>query len=376
MRNPFIINGIIPDHNFCDRVSETNKLVNCIHNQTNLLITSHRRMGKTQLIYHVYGQESIKNEFYTFYIDILPSTSLREFTLLLGKEIYKTLVPFGAKTVDLFLSTLRSLYGNFGFDNVHGLPTFDIKLGDIPSPELTLSEIFTYLQNADKPCVCTIDEFQQIGNYPEKNIEALLRSYVQKTGNCVFVFAGSDRHTLENMFNSPAKPFYNSVDTMYLDRIDKGTYIEFIKEKFNEAGRKISNSACEYVYEIFEGHTYYVHSTLHNAFANIKKTIEVDDIKRIIEAIIEDREHTYLTQMSYLNLTHKETLIAIAKEYKAQEVTSVAFVKKHSLQSPSSVQNAIRNLLKLQIITYTQEDKKKIYTISDRFLQMWINNKY
>lgn len=378
MANPFIINGIIPDEYFCDRVAETEKIISYSINQTNLLLTSHRRMGKTQLIYHAYNQKQIADEFYTFYVDILPSTSLREFTLLLGKEIYSSLVPFGFKAVNLFLSTLRSLYGNFGFDHSHGLPTFDIKLGDIPAPELTLSEIFSYLQNADKKCICTIDEFQQIGNYPEKNVEALLRSHVQKTGNCVFIFAGSDRHTLENMFNSPAKPFYNSVNHMYLGSISKDNYIEFIIEKFKEAKREITSSACNYVYDIFEGHTYYVHLTLHNVFANMNpcKKIETEDIDNAISNILEEKEHSFYTQMSYLNYTQKETLIAIAKERNATEVTSVAFVKRHSLQSPSSVQNAIRNLLKMQILTFKLENNKKTYVVADRFLQMWIAKKY
>jgi hypothetical protein len=69
-------------------------------------------------------------------------------------------------------------------------------------------------------------------------------------------------------------------------------------------------------------------------------------------------------------------LIAIAKDVKASEVTSVAFVRRHSLQSPSAVQNAIRTLLNLQMITYRQNGRMKVYSVSDRFLQMWIANKY
>ena len=349
-----------------------------MQNQTNLLLTSPRRMGKTQLIYHAYADESIKDKFYAFYIDILPSTSLREFTFLLSKEIYKTLVPVGGKALNLFLSTLKSIKGVISYDFEECKPKFEIQLGDINAPELTLEEIFNYLQNADRPCVCTIDEFQQIGNYPENNVEALLRSYVQKTGNCVFVFAGSDRHTLENMFNSPAKPFYNSVDHMFLDRIDRDVYVAFMQQMFEEAGRKIADSACRYLYDIFEGHTYYVHQTLHDVFANIdaNKIIEEDDIDSVISDIIENREHSFIMQMFYLNLIQKETLIAIAKEVQAHEVTSVAFVKKYSLQSPGTVQNAIRNLLKLQILTYRQEGKKKVYSVSDRFFQIWLKTKY
>ncbi|MBQ8812177.1 MAG: ATP-binding protein [Bacteroidales bacterium] len=376
--NPFVINGIIPDRYFCDRKAETRKIETCITNQTNLLMTSPRRMGKTQLIHHVYNQKAIVETYYTFYVDIYSTTSLHEFVLLLSKEIYSELVPKGRKLLDSFISVLKSLSGCFGYDALTGLPSFDVRLGDILMPELTLSEIFSYLENADRPCVFTIDEFQQIGKYSEKNVEALLRTHIQKMNNCRFIFAGSDRHTLENMFNSPAKPFYNSVEQMYLARIDKDIYTGFVREIFREYERQISDQALSYVYDLFEGHTYYVHNTLHNAFAYNGPEVEIskETIDATVSDILQEREHSFLTQLSLLNYAQKETLIAIAKDIRAYEITSVAFVRKHSLQSPSSVQNAVRHLLKLQMITYEMDGSTKVYSVSDRFLRMWIAEKY
>lgn len=379
MYNPFVINGIIPDEYFCDREKETEKLLRCVRNQSNVLLTSPRRMGKTQLIRHLYQQEDICRSYYTFYVDIYSTTSLQEFILLLGKEIYNTLAPKGKKALDSFLNVIKSLSGSFGYDALTGLPSFDVKMGDIRMPELTLSEIFDYLENADKPCVCTIDEFQQIGKYPEKNVEALLRTHIQKMNNCRFIFAGSDRHTLENMFNSPAKPFYNSVEHMYLDRIDKQVYVEFMQRCFEKAKRAIPDlTVCEYVYDMFDGHTYYVHQTLHNVFAyyDSATTVTKSLVNDVVSETLQDKEHSFLTQLSLLNYTQKETLIAIAKDVNAREVTSAAFIRHHSLQSPSAVQNAVRTLLNLQMITYRQNGRTKVYSISDRFLQMWIARKY
>ncbi len=348
------------------------------NDQTNLLLTSPRRMGKTQLIHHVYSQKAIAETCYTFYVDIYSTTSLHEFILLISKEIYSELVPKGKRFLDSFISVLKSLSGCFGYDALTGLPSFEVRLGDIRMPELTLSEIFAYLENADRPCVFTIDEFQQIGKYPEKNVEALLRTHIQKMNNCRFIFAGSDRHTLENMINSPAKPFYNSVEQMYLDRIDKDIYVGFVRGVFHEYGRRISDQALSYVYDLFEGHTYYVHYTLHNAFAYNGSEVEVsiEIIDATVSDILQEKEHSFLTQLSLLNYAQKETLIAIAKDVKAYEITSVAFVRKHSLQSPSSVQNAVRHLLKLQMITYEMDGNTKVYSVSDRFLRMWIAEKY
>ena len=378
MTNPFFITGIIPEPYFCDREKETQQLVRIIENKAHILLTSARRMGKTQLIYHVYEQPAIKSAFYTFYVDIFPTTSLHEMVLFFSKEIYSNLVPKGKKALKFFLSTIKSLTGSLGYDPATGTPSFDVKLGDINNPELTLQEIFNYLEKADKPCIFAIDEFQQITNYPEKNVEALLRTYIQRMNNCLFIFAGSNRHILENMFNSTARPFYNSTEQFHLERISKEVYTNFIIQQTTDAGKSIVPEAASLAYDLFEGHTYYVHHILHNAFANAnpQKPMNEDDIRNALEELLDARVQSFSNTMNRLNYKQKETLVAIAKEGKASGVTSVAFVKKHALKSASSVQYAISTLLEDQLLTYEDNGRSKIYSVADRFLGYWIKKNY
>lgn len=378
MTNPFFITGIIPEPYFCDREKETQQLVRIIENKAHILLTSARRMGKTQLIYHVYEQPAIKTAFHTFYVDIFPTTSLHEMVLFLSKEIYSKLVPKGKKALKFFLSTIKSLTGSLGYDPATGTPSFDVKLGDIHNPELTLQEIFNYLEKADKPCIFAIDEFQQITNYPEKNVEALLRTYIQRMNNCLFIFAGSNRHILENMFNSTARPFYNSTEQFHLERIPKEIYTTFAIQQIIDAGKAITPEAASLAYDLFEGHTYYVHHILHNAFANAnpQKTMDEEDIRNALEELLEARDRSFSNTMNRLNYKQKETLVAIAKEGNACGVTSVAFVKKHALKSASSVQYAISTLLEDQLLTYEDDGRTKIYSVADRFLGYWIRKNY
>ena len=378
MENPFYITGIIPEPYFCDREKETVWMLRTLENKAHILLTSPRRMGKTQLIRHLFEQPSIKDNYYTFYTDIYPTTSLHELVLFLSKEIYSVLVPKGKTVLNKFLAGLRSLAGSFGYDPVANTPTFNIKLGDIHSPELTLEEIFLYLEQADMPCIFAIDEFQQIANYPEKNVEATLRTHIQKMNNCLFIYAGSNRHILENMFNSAAKPFYNSAEQMYLDCIPKDIYLGFVEEQFRKAERRITPEAASLAYDLFEGHTYYVHNVLHNAFAYVDsdKAIDETDINKTLSDILEEKGRSFASVMNQLNYQQKETLIAIAKEGKASGVTSIAFVKKHALKSPSSVQYAISALLEKQLLTYQNQGRTKVFCPSDRFMEMWICRTY
>jgi AAA+ ATPase superfamily predicted ATPase len=206
--NPFITNAYVSEEYFCDRKKESKEIVKTISNGNNLAIISPRRMGKTGLIQHYFHQDEIKEQYYCFFIDIYATNNLREFVFKLGKEIFETLKPKGSKFIEGFFSIISSLRPAFKLDTLSGTPTFDIGIGEIQAPSITLEQIFSYLENADQPCIIAIDEFQQIANYKENNIEALLRTHIQHCKNSSFIFAGSQRHLMGNIFFTHSRPFY------------------------------------------------------------------------------------------------------------------------------------------------------------------------
>ncbi len=372
--NPFIVTGKIEPEYFCDRVNESARLVKSITNGNNLVIISPRRMGKTGLIQFCYDKPEIGEEYYTFFIDILHTSSLREFTYLLGREIYETLLPRSKKMANLFIQTIKSISGKFGFDPMTNLPTFNVELGDIERPEYTLDEIFQYLSNADKPCIVAIDEFQQIVKYPEKNIEALLRTHIQKSVNSHFIFAGSERHMMQEMFTSAARPFYHSADILELRAIVPEIYIPFIVDHFEKRNRRIDAENVEKVYNLFQGHTYYIQKTFNESFADTLEgeecTLEI--IQNAINNMIASNDTIFREILSNIPEKQKELLYAIAKDGKAEHITSASFVKCHKLSSASSVQSAAKKLLERDIIT----EINKVFSVTDRLFAMWINKLY
>ncbi|WP_278687033.1 AAA family ATPase [Alistipes finegoldii] len=372
--NPFIVTGRIEPEYFCDRVEESARLVRSLTNGNNMVIISPRRMGKTGLIRFCYDKPEIRDEYYTFFIDILHTSSLREFTYLLGREIYEMLLPRSRKMATLFLRTIKSISGKFGFDPLTGLPTFNVELGDIERPEYTLEEIFSYLTLADKPCIVAIDEFQQVAKYPEKNIEALLRTHIQKIRNSNFIFAGSERHMMQEMFLSASRPFYHSADMLELRAIAREIYVPFIVEHFESRNRRIAAADVEKVYDLFKGHTFYIQKTFNEAFADTlvggECTIEV--IRTAIEGMIAANDTIFREILSNIPEKQKELLYAIAKDGEAERVTSAEFIKRHSLSSASSVQSATKKLLEKDIIT----EIGKVYSLTDKLFAMWINGIY
>lgn len=372
--NPFVVTGKIKPEYFCDRVQESARLVKSITNGNNMVIISPRRMGKTGLIQFCYEKPEIKDNYYTFFIDILHTSSLREFTYLLGKTVYETILPLSKKMATLFVQTLKSINGKFGFDAVTGMPSFNVELGDIDHPEYTLEEIFKMLATADKPCIVAIDEFQQISKYPEKNIEALLRTHIQKIENSNFIFAGSEHSMMQAMFLSSARPFYRSADVMELDAIEKDIYLQFIVDKFEKRNRKIENIVAAYVYDLFKGHTFYIQKTFNESFADTLQSEEctMETVRIAIDNMIALYETIFREILSNVPEKQKELLYAIAKEGEARQILSVEFIKRYSLTSSSSVQAAAKKLLEKDLITETN----KSYAVTDKLFAMWIKKMY
>jgi AAA+ ATPase superfamily predicted ATPase len=374
LKNPFVISGYVSPYYFCDREKETQNLIRYITNGQNSAVISTRRMGKTGLIRHCFQHHEIKDSYHTFFIDIYSTRSLREFVFALGKEIFEELKPKGRKFLDQFFSVITSLRAGFRLDSDTGEPSFEIGLGDIQEAGITLDEIFRYLEQANKPCIVAIDEFQQINHYAETNVEAILRTHIQQCKNTWFIFAGSQHHIMSKLFQSPARPFYQSVAMMHLDCISLDKYKEFVMMHFEANNRQVETDIIDKVYEQFDGHTWYLQIIFNELFSltDIGEKCSLQMFENAISNLISAQEFTFQEILSRLPEKQKEILMAIAKEGKASAVTSSEFIRKHKLHTPSSVQSALRYLIDKDLVT----QEKKVFHVYDRFLGIWIKEQF
>ncbi|WP_321425035.1 ATPase [uncultured Bacteroides sp.] len=373
IRNPFITSGYVSQEYFCGRKTESQNFIQEITNGNNLALISTRRMEKAGLIQHCFQSEGIRKNYYTFFVDIYATKSLRDFVFSLSKVILEGLKPFGKKALQHFWESVKSLQASVAFD-INGNPSLNLGLGDIQAANTTLDEIFHYLNNANKPCIVAIDEFQQIANYEEDNMEALLRTYIQHCNNAHFIFAGSQRHVMGNIFMTASRPFYQSVSMMHLESIPLPEYVAFAQHHFESDSKQITSSVIEDVYNRFEGITWYMQKMLHTLYnmTSFGSTCDVDMLDEALESVVDSFKYTYSEILFRMPEKQKELLIAITKEGKAQSITSGAFIKKYKLASASSVQSALKGLLEKDFITHEQG----IYQIYDRFFGIWLKQNY
>ena len=371
--NPFFIGRYAGEHFFCDREKDTETLVKHIVNGRNVALISPRRLGKSGLIHHTFSQDQIKKRYTTIYVDIYATKSLTEFVKALSEAIVKAVKQDKSWYEKLF-AFLKSLRVGFKIDPMSGEPSFQIGLGDIDRPENTLRELFEYMESSDKLCILAIDEFQQIREYPETTTEAFIRTLVQQCVRTTFVFCGSKRHMMTDIFYSPSKPFFQSVISQSLHPIPMETYVRFAGKLFAERGKILDDLVTETVYKMFDGCTWYIQMMMNEMFALTEKgmtcTMEYVDIAW--ENVIMAQEDRFLAMLCGLAPKQKQLLYAIASDGNVEGITSADFVKRHNLVSASSVQAALKPLLKNDIVTC--EDGR--YRIYDYFFADYLAKMY
>lgn len=345
--NPFLIYGYFSPEYFCDREIETAKMLDALQNERNLMLKAPRRMGKTGLIKNLfYRSREIEPQSMCFYMDIFSTQNLNDFVRL-----------FAATT----LGELDSL------SSITNMPTLSLDIVQ-SKEEATLKEIFEYMNASGKKCYIAIDEFQQIKEYPEKGVDALLRSYIQFTPNIHYIFSGSRQHLMDQMFIGTNSPFYMSTQNLNIDVISKDKYYAFAENFFIANGYRLSNESFDYIYEKFEGHTWYIQCLLNRLYGYNMNIDNVSVVVSAIAEIVDEYESNYQSYIYLFKSNALKLLKAIAKEGCVVELTSGDFITKYKFKAASSVNTALLQLTGKDVVYLTP----KGYIVYDRFLALWL----
>ena len=254
----------------------------------------------------------------------------------------------------------------FTFDEFTGVPQVTVDVAPAEE-ESTLKEIFEYLASSEKRCYIAMDEFQQITEYPEKGVEALLRSYIQFLPNVNFIFAGSKQHVMQEMFTSSKKPFYQSTQLLNIDTIDQEKYSRFAMDHFARHDTDLPKEVFECIYEKFDGHTWYVQNLL-NRLYGFHRDVDMDLVDYANRQIVSELSYSYANLLKAYSAGPVRLLKAIAKEGCVKEILSGEFISRHRLRAASSVNASLKKLIENELV-YPGADG---YIIYDRFMGEWL----
>jgi len=367
--NPFLISGYISPDYFCDRQSETEMVLEAIRNGRHITIFSPRRLGKTGLIKHVFYIGGQKKYFTPVYVDILATSSLKEFTESFCRSVLTTIAK-NESAVKKILKSLTSIRPKISIDPITGEPSVSITVSNDNEAANSLETVFRYLREQKGHFALAIDEFQQIADYPEKNVEAVLRTHIQQTSNASLIFSGSRKHILNGIFTTPDRPFFNSTQMMEIGKIPGEIYKSFIIDKFEENGIRINHEAVDFLLEITASHTFYVQYLCNRIFSSQEK-IDKENINRMLIRIITENESVYANYINLLTPLQFRVLRAIAVNDGIQNPTSGEFISSYDLGAASSVSLVMKSLIEKEFIAMV--DAK--FVLNDLFFDWWLRFK-
>lgn len=366
-RNPFVISGYSGPEYFCNRELETERLLSAIKNQRNVTLFSLRRMGKTGLIWHVFHQLREEKQIFPLYVDIMPTLNLADFTLSLTKSVLSALAR-KQSLMKKILTDLASLRPTLSYDPVSGNPEISVRIDQQTDIVYSLEQVFNFMANQNQRYVIAIDEFQQITTYPEKNVEALLRSFIQKINNINIIFSGSRKHILSDIFSNPRRPFYNSTEKLEIGPIESISYKKFIDEQFRKNKVKISTEALDEIEKYTGMHTFYVQFLCNKLYSIGRQKIEISDIQLMYKQVIEENEAVFANYIHLITPSQFRLLKALAKDSGDSGITSKGYLLKHNLGAASSVNTALKSLIDKDFI-YPVNNK---YELNDKFFKGWL----
>lgn len=363
-KNPFVIRGYAGAKYFCDRQKETSKLLSALENDCDVTLIAPRRFGKTGLIRHVFAQ--LPAEYTGIYLDVYSMRDLSSFTKFFAEAVLGVLdtkVESAMKMAAKFFKSCRPTVT----PQTEGLPKFSFDVV-ASNAEATLKEAFEYLASKDRRVVIAIDEFQQVSKFPEIGTEALLRSYIQFVPHVRFIFAGSHKHMMEQMFAAPNRPFYQSTDFLSLHEIPCEAYREFAGAFFKRAKLPFDAAVFDALYERFEGITWYLQVVLNRVWQMGEGLDRLARIEKAIESIIDDRSDLYHDLLLSQNEGSRLMLLALARERAVKAPTAGTFIAHHGMKAASSASFALNDLRARDLIYET----KCGWVIYDRLFGEWL----
>ena len=369
--NPFILEPFKSREYFCDREQETEEIIRNIVNGRNTTLISPRRLGKTGLIFRIFEEMELRKMPYeTIYADISDTISLEEFIKVVSDAVVAKLKK--QQRMATFFKSLRSVRPLLGLDPMTGSPQVSFTFADENQKQNTLKDILSYLESYPRGIVLAIDEFQQIREYENVNMEAILRKHIQHMHNVRFIYCGSKKHTMTDMFTNAKKPFYESTSFCYLEKLPVAVYAQFIRERFESAGKSIDDESLDYILEWTRVHTYYTQRLCNEVFSLSADKVDTTVVWKAIQTILDFERERFQEIRRLITRSQWRMLKAIASEGCVCQITSSAFLSKYGISSGPTALRNIKSLIDKELVLATTNGPEISYSVYNVFFSRYL----
>jgi hypothetical protein len=372
MENPFTYGGVVGNGAFCNRVQELADLQQTMLSAGRCFVFAERRMGKTSLIRQALTKLPVRRCL-PVYIDLWPTDGSASFASATARALALASETKAGKLLDLARSLFSRLRPSVTVDD-RGQPTVEFGIDAINASEPDLGEVLEAPQKvarrAKKTVVVVFDEFQQITQYDNDLTERQLRSSIQHHKNVAYLFVGSRKHLLQNMFLDQSRPLYRAAAHYPLGPIATDHWQPFIASRFRKAKKRISKQCIARICEQTQGHPFYTQHLCHVLWSMLGPgdSVEEVSINRAVSELLRRESHAYVTLWETLTKNEQRLLRGLAASDVSPKPFSSEFTRRYGLRSASNSQRAVESLLQKDVI----DREEASYIIVDRFLRLWL----
>ena len=365
MENPFSHTGIVTGTAFCNRKREIADLIYHAKHSQNVLLYSHRRAGKTSLVHQLMA--TLKNErprIRPVYIDLYGTIDERDFI----ESVFTGLTQIESK-IDKLLKLASGLRLGSSIDPTTGQPSVSVSINPTDRPRY-LDNAMRALDgySAKQKLLVVFDEFQEIAKYTEKGFEKRLRSHIQSHGHISYIFAGSQKHILAQMFNSGDRAFYKMATSYPLNPIAMKDYVNWAQGIFRTRGVDLGKEIITDIIERCDLQPMYIQQFLFELWRLNEFSPGVLD--RLELEILKRRENELMILWDSLTPNQRKAL-RLLSETEGEGIYYADALQKSGFKAGAALKRALESLSSREIIT-----KNRTYHIQDAMLKKWVQRNF
>ena len=351
MVTPFIYGISADKEHFTDRESETQRLVMNFTNGINTMLISPRRWGKTSLVNHVAELLANNKELAIVKMDAFACRTPEDFYRLFATEIIKQTYSKAEEWLTNAKRFFSSLTPTLSV-SADGTNTFTLSL--VPTNKEFSDEVLglpeKIAQEKGIHIVICIDEFQQIGELPNTlTFQKKLRSVWQHQHNTSYCLYGSKRHLLMDMFGKRIYPFYKFGDILLLQRIPLSYWIAYIRPRFTDSGKSISDEIISDIYTYVDGNSSYMQQLCWLVWVNTEHIATTSILEIAQQDLLQQNHALFIEQLNGLSTYQIRFLQAMMAD-KAAIINSKDVVEQFGLGSTSNIAIIKKALQKKELI--------------------------
>lgn len=331
--------GLALGEAFCNREQERTVLQQNIKKGNHTLIKSPRKYGKTSLVMRVIQEINLPFGEADLFVTNTAKRAEQQILKAIKSIIRQVCSPLeqGLKIIRNYLSHVspRWTIGTQGID-VALIP--DESSDSATNIMEALMALENLLSQKQATAIIFIDEIQEIGKLTEsKELEGAIRHVAQKMKNLVFIFSGSNRHLLTNMFEDDSRPLYKLCDKIVLTRISEEHYKKHLNKFAQKQWKNLLSEEIFYeVGKLTEWHSYYVNLLCSRLWC-FDSLPTKDRILKIWEDLVQIDRVDVIKALNALSIGQQKILIEIALGYRSK-LTGKEFLQKVNMSSSSVIE--------------------------------------